>query len=51
MMQYAPILSNKHNGTSAGFDEVLPEEFNKMFEEFKMLQYYNLKEYEAKSDE
>ena len=45
MMQYAPIISRKHNGTSAGFEEVLPEEFNTLFEEYKAIQYYNLNDY------
>lgn len=48
MMQYAPILSSKHNGTSAGWDEELPKEFDKMYKELKILQYYNLKEYKVK---
>lgn len=46
LMQYAPVLSNAHNGSDAGFGEQLPEEFNKMYSELKILQYYNLKEYE-----
>lgn len=45
MMEYAPIISTKHIGTSAGFDEQLPEEFNKTLNEFKQLQYYNIKDY------
>lgn len=45
MMQYAPILSKQHNGTSAGYDEELPEEFSTILKEFKQLQYYNIKDY------
>ena len=51
MMQYAPILSRQHNGTSAGFDEVLPEEFNALFEEYKAIQYYNLNDFKVKTEE
>ena len=47
MMQYAPIISRQHNGSSAGFDEVLPEEFETLFKEYKNIQYYNLNDYEV----
>ncbi len=50
LMQYAPIISNKHIGTSAGFDEILPEEFQSKFDEFKILQYFNLKEYRVRTE-
>ncbi len=46
MMQYAPIISKQHNGTSEGFGEELPDEFNEMFKNYKILQYYNIKDYE-----
>ncbi|MEE1043408.1 MAG: LTA synthase family protein [Clostridia bacterium] len=46
MMQYAPILSKQHNGTGEGFEEQLPEEFNEIYKNYKILQYYNLKEYD-----
>ena len=45
MMQYAPILSKQHNGTTAGYEEVLPEEFSQILKEYKILQYYNIKDY------
>ena len=45
MMQYAPIISKQHIGTSAGYDEQLPAEFETIFKEFKQLQYYNIKDY------
>ena len=51
MMQYAPIISKQHNGTSAGFDEELSEEFNEIFKNYKILQYYNIKDYEVQKGE
>lgn len=45
MMQYAPIISRQHNGTSTGFGETPPEEFDTLFSEYKILQYYNLYDY------
>lgn len=46
MMQYAPVLSKQYNGTGEGFEEQLPEEFNEVYKNYKILQYYNLKEYD-----
>ena len=51
MMQIAPIISRQHNGTSADFGEEMPEEFNKMYEDYKTLQYYNLNDYSVISNE
>lgn len=48
MMQYAPILSVAHNGTETGFNETTSEELNKFYKELKMLQYYNLMDYQMK---
>jgi len=45
MMQYAPIISKQHNGTATDFGEELPAEFNEMFKNYKILQYYNIKDY------
>lgn len=45
MLSYAPVLSVSHNGSSAGFDEQLPSEFDSLYKELKILQYYYLRDY------
>lgn len=47
MMQYAPIISKQHIGTPAP-DGKASAEFDNMFKEYKILQYYNLRDYSTK---
>ena len=47
MMQVAPIISKQHIGTSES-DGKAPAEFDNMFKEYKILQYYNLRDYPTK---
>ncbi len=50
MMQYAPIISSRHIGTYESFGQEIPEEFNITLNEFKQLQYHNIKEYVTQSE-
>ena len=46
MMEYVPILSRKHNGTrEAQFDEQLTDTQKDFIQKYKILQYYNIKDY------
>lgn len=47
MMQVSPLLSKKHNGTSGSFENALTEEQNSIISDYKILQYYNIKDYQV----
>ena len=47
MMQAVPMLSKKHNGVTGDFDSVLTDEQKSIIKDYKILQYYNIKDYQV----
>lgn len=47
MMQFAPLITKSHNGKSGTFDETFSEKQQIMLNEYKILQYRNIKDYIA----
>lgn len=46
MMEYVPVLSKRHNGfPKSQFDEQLTDTQNDYIKKYKILQYYNIKDY------
>ena len=47
MMQFAPILSKKHNGMPGTFEDNLTQEQFNTINDYKIIQYYNIKHYKT----
>ena len=45
MMQFAPLITKSHNGKADTFDETFTEKQQIMLNEYKILQYRNIKDY------